>query len=264
MADTQNADVIDPNEPEVELTETQLDQEMSLEKAIIRTTRGATLNNPRVLMAIEAIETGIVPPSAIKTRPGASGGEVKYVAHTWATRTLNAAYRWLWDYEILEWHVSMSDGSVATRCQLTLHIPLPTGGFYTRRVTEIGSFEAYPKKDNNGKPILMNGLPTYTMNEADRIASSASRGLVKCVLRAFNMGLELSEKDTDNVAVTDKDAWNALFRFGKNQGLTRDQITEALKGKIAGTELASRFGEAYRLIYDRARGNVKEDIPTNL
>ena len=241
------------------------EEDIDIENSLIATTRGGTMNDPKILMAIEAIERGRIPPSAIKTRPGGGGDTVKYAAHTYATRTMNAAFRWLWDFECLEFYVDPHDGSVATRNQMTIHVPMKDGQFYTRRITEIGSFEAYPRKNNNGGAILnQDGSPAYTMSTADRIASSVSRGLVKCMLRAFNFSLELSEKETDNFVPTNKDAWNALLRFGKNQGLTRDQITEVLKGKVKSDELADRFGEAYKLVYNLAKGKTEEEAPEDL
>ena len=241
------------------------DEDPSIENSLIAITRGGTLQDPAVLVAIEAIEKGRVPPGAIKKRPGGGGSEVMYMSHTYGTRLMNAAFRWLWNFENLDWYVDPHDGSVATRNKMVVNIPMPDGTFYTRTITEIGSFEAYPRKTNNGQPILeWDGSPAYTMNTADRIASSVSRGLVKCILRAFNMGLELSEKEGDNTKVTNRDAWNALLRFGKNQGLTRDQIVNLLKGEIASDELADRFGEAYKMVYDLAKGKAEEEVPEDL
>jgi len=230
---------------------------------IVSSTRGAVPPSMKTAAALAVLEDGAVPPNAIQTRPGYPK-EIPYASHIWGTRTLNAALRWLWDYEVLEWEV-FPDGSVATRCQLTIHIPQPTvqdrNNYYVRRITEIGSFEAYVKKDyKTKKPILDDfGEIQFTMNTADRVASSGSRGLMKAMLRAFDIGTELSEAE---VELTNDDAWDLLLNFGRNQGLTREQIIDLMTANdVKGTELVDRYQECYTLIYNTAKGLVKESVP---
>jgi hypothetical protein len=229
--------------------------------AIVQHTRGQSNLPIKTAIALTVLEDGAVPPSAIKVRPGYPG-DIKYASHVWGTRTLNAAFRWLWDYEVLAWEV-FEDGSVATSCKLTVHIPMDENSkrFYTRKIREVGAFEAYIKKDNNGHPIIsaVTGKPDFTMSTADRVASSASRGLMKCMLRAFNIGTEFSEGEEE---LTPKLAWNLLLKFGKNQGLTRDEIIEVIKAKgIKSEELVDKYQQAYTAIYNKAKGQEQEEVP---
>ena len=160
---------------------------------------------------------------------------------------------------------------------MTVHMPLGKDDngvvqWHKRVVTEIGSFEAYPmrttvqRQDEKGRTIEEqvfkkgpDGKVMYTMNTADRVASSVSRGLVKCLARAFNIGLELSEKET---VMDDKIAWNVLLRFGLNQGLTRDEIIEIVKSAgLTRETMVDKFQVGYAAVYNASRKQVEEEVP---
>ena len=42
------------------------------------------------------------PPDAIRTRRGRGGRDFRYVTHAYVTRTLNQAFGWAWDFEVLD------------------------------------------------------------------------------------------------------------------------------------------------------------------
>lgn len=245
---------------------------------VLSVTRDPSEVRAETLAALAVIEDGRVPPHAIKTRQGPSGQQIQYASHYWTTRLLNSAFRWLWDFECLEYDVH-KDGSVSSRNRMTIHIPVgvDTNGatmWHKRIITEIGSFEAYQMKidvqkenPSGGPPIMVRvpkideatGEPVYTMSTADRVASSVSRGLVKCVGRAFGIGFELSDIEEEMDATS---AWNILLRFGRNQGLQRDEVIDAIKEVgITKETLIDKFQVAYSSVYNKARKQVMEEMP---
>ena len=244
--------------------------------SILTHTRDPQEVKAKTLAALAVIEEGKVPPEAIKEREGAGGKMIPYASHVWVTRTMNAAFRWLWDYRCVSYDVH-NDGSVSSLCELKVYIPIgmqEDGSpiFHVRTMQEIGSFQAYPRmhevtKTIDGKkrrvrePLVnsVTGEIEYTMNTADRVASSVSRGLVKAVGRMFDIGFELVEEDKDLSPV---DTWNVLLRFGKNQGLTREEIIEIVKDAgLTKENIVDKFHLGYSAIYNAARGEEKEDIP---
>jgi hypothetical protein len=212
------------------------------------------LRNPtnEQLLAIEALVTGTPPMSAIKKLPGKGS----YLSHVWVTKQLNRAFGIFWNWEILETGVDPNDGSAHALGRLTIQIPLREGKTWTRVITEVGSFETYPKKDPNGKPLFnADGTPQWQMVASDRIASAASRALVKAVARAFNLGLDLEGKDTEDI-LSPVEAWNRLITLGKRFGMTKEEVADILKGKFKGDELADKFAEAYAEV--RKAGKEKQ------
>jgi hypothetical protein len=115
---------------------------------ILTHTRDPMEVKTQTLAALSVLEEGRVPPNAIKTRPGSGSTQIQYASHIWATRTLNAAFRWLWNYECLEYTVHDDDGSVSSRNRLTIHIPIGMDRegkpiWHIRTITEIGSFNRW-------------------------------------------------------------------------------------------------------------------------
>jgi len=221
----------------------------------------------RTVHALDTIQSGVVPPHAIQTRPGAGGKMIPYVGHVWATKLMNSAFGFLWDYENIGWEV-FDDGSVATRNKMSVNVPIgykPDGTpiFYTRVVTEIGSFEAYPKtistsKDPNVRGKMeavispVTGKAEFTMNTADRVASSVSRGLPKCMLRAFNLGTELFDSPEDKL--TPEEVWRSLVNTAAKNGISKQDTAELLKSKgFTGDQLPERFHEAYTTICEEGK-----------
>jgi len=193
----------------------------------------------------QVLTTGAIPEEHLKERPGYPK-PVKYLSHVYGQRLLNEAFRWNWDFECLSYQVH-EDGSVSSITRLTIHYPIGinklTGNpiWKDRIITEIGSMEAYEKKAGG-----------FTLSTADRVASSVSRGLVKCLERGFNLGSDLKEVEEE---VTPLQAWNTLLRFGKKQGLERETIINLIKEKgITQETLIDRFQEAYTLVYEKAKG----------
>lgn len=223
------------------------------------------------LNAINALSTGRIPPSAIMTRPGASGRQIPYVEHTWATKQMNAAFGNLWSFEVLTASIDPNDGSAVALCKMTLKILWNESEFIERTITEVGSFEAYqmteadPYDKTISKPAThLNGSPKYTMNAADRIASAASRGLVKCLFRAFNLGSELISKQPEK-EITAKDVWNSLYSYAKRNGVEKEELTNALKeADITAEKLVEQFAEAYKITYNLIKNVTEEELPDTL
>jgi hypothetical protein len=216
----------------------------------------------KTVQAWNVLTTGQVPPEHLLERPGYPK-PVKYVNHTYAQRLMNEAFRWNWDFEVITYQVH-EDGSVSSITKMSVHIPVTinkqTGEpiYKTRVITEVGAFESYFKKDKGAVVLDALGKPEFTMSTADRVASSVSRGLVKCMERAFNIGSELKQADN---TMTPLDAWNALLAFGRNQGLTREAIIEILKSlDITKDTLLDRFYEAYEAVYQKAKG-LETQVP---
>ena len=243
---------------------------------VLLTTRNPVEIKAETLAALATIEDGRVPPHALKSRQAGGSVKIHYASHAWVTRLMNSAFRWLWDYECLE-YIMHDDGSVSSRNQLAVNIPTGTTPdgvthYHRRTVTEIGSFEAYNKyeevkKEIDGQERIINQKKVdpvtrtyeYTMSGADRVASSVSRGLVKCVARMFNIGLELIEGETE---MTDIDAWNILLRNGKNQGLDREQIVGLMKDAgITKETILEKFQVGFAAIYQAAQNQVIEEVP---
>ena len=42
------------------------------------------------------------PGDAVRTRKGRGGKQFRYVTHAYVTRTLNQAFGWAWDFEVLD------------------------------------------------------------------------------------------------------------------------------------------------------------------
>jgi hypothetical protein len=251
-------------------------EQHELTMQILMTTRNPVEIRAETLSALSTIEDGRVPPHALQTRQGSGGKDIPYASHVWVTRLLNSAFRWLWDYECLEYQVH-DDGSVSSRNRLTVNLPigkLPDGTplYHKRVTTEIGAFEAYNKYEevqkevdgqmrriNQKKVDPITGQYEYTMATSDRVASSVSRGLVKAVARMFNIGLELIE---DKVEMTDLDAWNILLRNGKNQGLDREQIIEVVReAGITKDNIVEKFQVGFAAVYNAARKQIIEEVP---
>ena len=49
------------------------------------------------------------PGNAIRTRRGKGGKEFRYVTHAHVTRTLNTAFGWAWDFEVLDTRIFPDD-----------------------------------------------------------------------------------------------------------------------------------------------------------
>ncbi len=222
----------------------------------------------KTLDAWDIIATGVVPKTGISTRPGYPD-EIKYVAHTYVQQVMNAAFRYLWDFQVLSYQVH-DDGSTSALCQMTVMIPIGTDKdgntiFHKRTITEVGAFESYMKTDKQThKPILdpVTGKPTFTMSVADRVASAASRGLVKCAFRGFNLGLQLSAKGEPEL--TPLEQWRKLLDRAYKLGVSRERTIELCKTLgIKEENLVRRFQEAYIAIYYEAMGQ-ENTIPDDL
>jgi hypothetical protein len=133
------------------------------------------------------------------------------------------------------------------RPQLQIHIPIvhPDGTrtFLTNSITEIGAF------DGPGQ-----------MLDAHKLAAAACRGLAKCLMRRFKIGLELYKNDD---APTWQQAWQSLFEFAANQRKPNgdaehkalgNEMRDTLKAaKISSENLLDRFDDAYQIVHEMAK-----------
>jgi hypothetical protein len=220
--------------------------------------------NARHVEAVNILHSKIIPANAIKKRPGKGGKMFSYVDHTWITGLLQDGFQNQWSFELLDWEVynetlQIRDGknndgspkykdvpntSIAARCKLTLHVIVnpevrkyeSDPFLYDRSVIEVGAFDKNP------------GMPT-----AMGIASAASRGLCRCVMRMLGIGMELYTDDDYNTEITPKKAWNILKQYAIRNGVKwTDEIQKELISKleqagIDSAELPDRFAEAYDL-----------------
>lgn len=189
---------------------------------------------------------GVVPPSDVRTHPGKGGKTFSYVSHIWAQRQMNAAMRHMWDWEVLDWQL-MPDGSVAVRGKMSLNWILEDSSIYTRTITAIGSFE-----DSTGK-----------MPDANKVGAAGSRALVKCMMRAFNIGSEFYETES---TMTVNQAWGTLKAYGLRNDVTEEAIVDAFKKQgIDQDSLLDRYAEAYRVVATLAgKVPLQESMPEDL
>jgi len=202
--------------------------------------------NAGTFRAIQALKNRQVPPEIIQTRPGRGGKTFDYIPHTYVTETLVDGLDMYFSHDVLEARMC-EDGSSFALVRLQIHIPIhqPDGtiAFFTNSITEVGAF------DGPG-----------AMLDAHKLAAAASRGLAKCLMRRFKIGLELYKQEGD---VTPEAAWASLFEFAANQRHARgkeeraalkDEIVAALKEHgITGESLLDRFSEAYQIVTDLAK-----------
>ena len=196
--------------------------------------------NPEFLKAINALKKKKVPASAIQKRPGKGGKTFSYISHTWATETIQNALGNLWSYDAIKWDVFTDNikgkdvQNVAALVKFTMHIPFESNGtmqLMDRSVTEVGSFV------NEAR------MPT-----SNAIAAAISRGLCRCLMRMFGLGIEFYK--SDDIQMTTVDAWSALWEFAQNQGFRdKDAVTKAFAdAEITKDSLVDRFEDAYRIV----------------
>jgi hypothetical protein len=208
------------------------------------------------LEAINTLRSKRIPKKAIRTRAGKSGKTFSYVSHTWVTKTLQNGLQNMWSFEVLGWEVfreqlTIKSGngykdvpsvSVAATTRLTLHLLMDVDKhqpgdqlIMDRVITEVGVIEK-----NQSMPTAM------------AVAGAVSRGLCRCVMRAFGIGLELYGDD-EGGQPTSGDAWTSLKVFAINQGANWNELEpryiEAIQSVgITRENLVDRWSEAYNIL----------------
>jgi hypothetical protein len=241
-----------------------------------------SIMNPERVKALNILNTGKVPATEIDQRPGAGGKQFSYIKHAYATRLMQDALGPLWSFECLDYQVFREtlrkkgkvdgekmdpkskkmvkckvDGkieweivSIAARCQLTIKYPLVDeakgslpGKFLEQIFTEIGAFEK-----NEG------------MNTANGVASAVSRGLLKCLMRALGLGLELYSSDKEEL--DPKDAWNILKQYLIRRGIewNDDFIAKFKKAlELGGIKTQEDMLDKFTTAYEIANTFITED-----
>jgi len=236
--------------------------------------------NPEALRAINSLSTGTPPPEAIKSHPGRGGKTFQYVSHIHATKTMNDAFRWLWEFKVVNFE-AFDDGSAVALCNMKLFYPLENGEFFTREFQEIGAWESQAVSSIKKAPqkIVKDPMETpkeeipleketeeerktreFGMTKAMVIASAASRGLLRCMLRAFNYGSEFYETDE---GMSNVQAWNQIKIFATGRGISEQELIDFMKAnKYKSDQLADRFYEIFSAVYNYQQ--EKDGIPDEL
>jgi hypothetical protein len=192
--------------------------------------------SPRYLQAINAIATGKVPESAIQRHPGKGGKVFTYISHIWVNEQIRQFFDQGWSFDILSGNM-LGDGSAIAYGRLTLYIPLSDGSIFERHVTEVGAFEG-----------------ADSMPQAMKVASAASRSLVRCAMRAFGLGAEFYVKE--EYKMTAQEAWLTLKEYvRRNHGDEQELIRVLKELEIKGSDLANPdvFETAYTVAYNLSR-----------
>jgi hypothetical protein len=201
--------------------------------------------------ALNALRQRKVDRKFVSTHPGRGGKTFSYIDHAHVSDTLLDAFGPWFSHDVIEAHI-LEDNSTYALVRLTMHEPIfDEGGRLSHTVdttiTEVGTSPASP---GGG-----------TMDFSYRIASAASRGLVKCVARRFGYGLEFYRK-MDFEQPTDLDAWNTCWLYyARVMNLASESKAEVAIAKndlvaylsdagIDRDNILDRFQDAYRLTND--------------
>lgn len=133
-----------------------------------------------VSAAQQVILSQRTPPSEVRTRQG-KGRSFRYVDHAYVTKTLNLAFGWAWDFELIETELISWDGKpFEVRCigRLTVHA---NGATIIK--TQCGS---------QAIEMLRDGSAPVTIGDAYK--GAASDALKKC---ASLLGIALDLYDSD-------------------------------------------------------------------
>ena len=209
------------------------------------------------LRAMETLRRGEVPPEMVRSHPGRAGKVFTYLAHTYATSLLLDGFGPMFSHDVLSYQM-MEDGTAVALVRLQIHMPIYDAEgrlqqIFTNSITEVGAYAGSIE------------------DHAYCVAAAASRGLVKCLMRRFGVGIEFYKTDD---RLTPEQAWDALWRFVSNQirHLNKQQQKEArnqLVGllKEAGVSretLVDHFEKAYAVANDfvaELRGRKPEAPP---
>jgi hypothetical protein len=220
-------------------------KQLSASEEVLATLRMAAVT-PKQVEAINALTSGTVPGQHVSRRRGRAGKTFSYVKHVYANELVRDAFGILWSYEVLS-TTAYDDASASALVCLTLYIPQEDKSYLEIRTTAVGAHE-----DTSGK-----------MCKAYMVASAASRGLCKTLMRRFGFGAEFVQ---DEVQMTAKESWTALWRFAQRKDPTveQDAVVVALKAVgITRDNLVDRFEQAYSIV-SKVVSMPLEDIPENL
>lgn len=212
----------------------------------VLSTLGMSNATPRQVEAINALTLGKVPGHAVSSRQGRAGKTFSYVKHMYGNELIRDAFGVLWSYEVLNTQ-AYNDSSASALVCLTLYIPQEDGSYLEVRTTAVGAHE-----DTSGK-----------MCKAFMVASAASRGLVKTLLRRFGLGAEFYKNE---VQMTAKESWTALWGFAQRKDPTVEQgaVVDALKAVgITKDNLVDRFEQAYSIVNSVVSAPLA-DVPGDL
>jgi hypothetical protein len=203
------------------------------------------LISPEYIQAVSVLMTGEIPKHAIKEHPGKGGKTFTYVSHVWAAQQVREAFNHLWSFAVQSAQVH-SDGSTSALCRLSVYLPMKNGQMFERYVQEIGAFEGNEK-----------------MPQAFRLASAASRGFVRCLMRMFGVGEQFYENEADP---TPEQVWTALVKFGEARGVKKTVLAAKLAEKgFTAANLLDRAAEAYEIVSELAgTKSGEESLPEEL
>ena len=195
---------------------------------------------PSTTKAWEILRTGDVPKAEIKRRAGPGGKSFDYVSHVWTTKQLIQAYGPAWEMRVVRESV-YPDGSAIAIVELTTFVLHPDGTLRTFVVQDVGAFQDLTKK----------------MCAAYQVAAATSRGLVKCVMRRYGLGIGLWDKEEEEP--TEADALKQILNALENKGVSVDNFKARLAELgIPKDNLLDNFEKAYALVYEMAEERETE------
>lgn len=196
--------------------------------------------DPKSARALQIFASGEIPPSAIKTHPGKGGKTFSYVSHAWITRKLqDLPLPIVWSWNVLDYQI-LKDGSPIVRAELIVTTTLQDGSSITKKVTELGTAAG----------------DMASMSDANKILSSASRALCRCVMRMFGVGLQFYASEDAMTAEAAKETIFGAVDKNLTSPDSRKQVKENIikafhDSGISMDNVLDKFEQAWQITYDQ-------------
>jgi hypothetical protein len=189
--------------------------------------------------ALQVFVSGKLPPEAIKTHPGKGGKTFSYVSHAWITRRLqDLPLPIVWSWNVLDYQI-LKDGSPIVRAELIVETTMPDGKVITKKITEVGTAAG----------------DMGSMSDANKILSSASRALCRCVMRMFGVGLEFYQNEDAMTADAAKETIFGAVDKNISNVEARKKVKENIIAAfhdvgISMENVLDKFEQAWQITYD--------------
>jgi hypothetical protein len=196
--------------------------------------------DPSAARALQIFASGKIPKEAIKTHIGKGGKTFSYVSHAWVTRQLqDLPLPIVWSWNVLDYQI-LKDGSPIARAELIVDTTLPDGRIISKKITEVGTAAG----------------DMTSMNDANKILSSASRALCRCVMRMFGVGLEFYANEDTMTAEAAKDTIFGAVDKNITNVEGRKKVKENIVAAfhevgISMENVLDKFEQAWQITYDQ-------------